>query len=193
MTELLTIERAMTLEPVGDGRTLCGRAVPYDVDSEVQDDPLGPRYYERFAFGAFAKNVRAGCHWVQLFAGHRGDRGERFLGNCTSAIERDDGLHLEFRLSQKADPQLADAARYGELTGWSVRATVVRSRELIQGVRRVVVREHCDLEHVAATKLPQYADAGVLVVRAHELIPAEATPELDRWRTKYGLPVIART
>src|SRR5262245_61651956 len=49
VNELVVIERAMTLEPVGDGRTLSGLAVPYGVESEVQDDPSGPRYFEEFA------------------------------------------------------------------------------------------------------------------------------------------------
>lgn len=187
MTELV-IERAIPdMEPIGDGWTLEGRAVPYGVESRVVDPGFDP-YWEEFVTGTFARDVRNGCRWVNLYAGHRGDFGDRFLARCRRAVERDDGLHLEFRIDrERANPDLAEAARSGELTGWSIKATVYKSRELIRGARRVVLREQAAIEHVAATKVPQYAGAGVLVARDHELILAEPTPILDDWRARYGL------
>ena len=186
MTQL-SIERAIPdLEPTGDGWTLYGRAVPYGIESRVVD-PGAPPYWEEFAQSTFARDVGNGCRWVNLYAGHAGDFGDRFLARCRHAVERDDGLHLEFRIDrERANPELAEAARSGELTGWSIKATVYRSRELVRGARRVVLREKAAIEHVAATKVPQYAGAGVLVARDHELIAPEPTPVRDLWAAKYG-------
>jgi hypothetical protein len=67
---------------------------------------------------------------------------------------------------------------------------VYRSREITRAGRRVVVREVCGLSHVAATRAPQYAGAGVLVARDHVLIEAPpSTPLLDAIRSRgYGRP-----
>lgn len=184
MTELI-IERALpvTLEPTGDGWTLYGRAVPYDTDQEVTDD--GSSYYwERFAPGAFAKDVAKGGRWVNLMVGHQGDEGDRYLGRCVGISETRDGLDMAFRID-RTHP-LAEEARSGELTRWSVSAHVYRSRQVrADGGRMVLLRESCGLSHVAATASPQYVGAGVLVARDHELIEAPPqTPLLDAARAR---------
>jgi HK97 family phage prohead protease len=182
MSELI-IQRSLAtigLEPVGDGWTLYGRAVPYDVDQEVSDDGK-TRYLERFAPGSFASDVTRGGRWVNLMAGHFGDEGERYLGRCVQIQEHREGLDLAFRLD-RSNP-LAEEARAGELTGWSVSARVYRTRRVTQGGRTVQVREACGLSHVAATAHPQYAGAGVLLARSeHEEVTPAATPRLDAAR-----------
>ncbi len=184
MTELL-IERALpgdALEPIGDGWTLHGLAVPYERDQEVTDD--GATFYlERFAAGSYARDVAKGGRWVNLMLGHRGDDGDRYLGRCvglSESLDYDPGLYIDFRLNRE-HPR-AEEARSGELRGWSVGAKVYRSREdRVSGQRRVI-RELAGLNHVAATRLPQYAGAGVLVAREHELITEPAAPVRDRLR-----------
>ena len=187
MTELL-IQRSMPVDltPTGDGWTVEGLAVPYGVESAVSDDGGASMYLEAFAGGSFSRDVVKGGRWANLMLGHRGDEGDRYLGRCVGLEETDAGLFPAFRLD-RTHPQ-AEAARSGELTGWSVSAHVYRSREITRAGRKVILREVCGLSHVAATPRPQYAGAGVLVARDHLLIEQPpATPLLDALRGRgYG-------
>jgi HK97 family phage prohead protease len=187
MTELLINRAAPALEPVGDGWTVEGIAVPYGVTSRVSDD--GVTYYrEGFSPGAYSRDVAKGGRWVNLMLGHHGDDGDRFLGRCVGLVEETAGLRATFRLD-RSHPQ-AEAARAGELTGWSVSARVYRSRTEGPEGNRVTWRELCGLSHVAATALPQYAGAGVLVARDHVAIESPSpTPNRDAIRAWLdGLP-----
>jgi HK97 family phage prohead protease len=155
--------------------------VPYGVDQLVTDD--GSDYYvESFARSAFTRDVGKGGRWVNLMLGHSGDDGDRYLGRCVALEEHDDGLYPSFRLD-RTHPQ-AEAARAGELTGWSVSARVYRSAESHRpDGTRAVRREVCGLSHVAATARPQYAGSGVLVAREHVIVSgASSTPRLDALR-----------
>ena len=176
------------LTPTGDGWTVEGLAVPYGVEAVVSDDGGATTYLESFAGGSFSRDVGKGGRWVNLMLGHLGDEGDRFLGRCVGLEETSAGLFPAFRLD-RSHPQ-AEAARSGELTGWSVSAHVYRSREITRNGRKVVLREVCGLSHVAATPRPQYAGAGVRVARDHVLIEAPpATPLLDALRARgYGRP-----
>lgn len=179
MTELI-IERSLAaqqLEPIGDGWTVYGLAVPYNRDQEVSDDGGVTTYLERFASGAFARDAQKGGRWVNLMVGHAGDDGDRYLGRCVEISERSDGLWTGFRLN-RSHP-LAEEARAGDLTGWSVSARVYRTRGDRAAGREVRIRELCGLSHVAATASPQYAGAGVLVAREHQVIAPNATPIRD--------------
>lgn len=179
----LVIERALpagALEPVGDGWTVEGLAVPYEREQRVSDDGV-TFYLERFARGAFNRDVAKGGRWVNLFLGHKGDEGDRWLGRCIALRETDDGLFPSFRIN-RTHPD-AEAARSGDLTGWSVSAHVYKSRRELGGMMPVVIREACGLSHVAATPVPQYEGAGVLVAREHVVVEvATSTPRLDAWR-----------
>jgi HK97 family phage prohead protease len=184
MSELLIQRATPALEPVGDGWTVYGRAVPYEVEQMVTDD--GTIYYaESFTRGAFARDVAKGGRWVNLMLGHHGDDGERYLGRCVALEEKADGLYPSFRIDREHPS--AEAARSGELTGWSVSARVYRSfaSRRADGTR-AVRREACGISHVAATARPQYAGAGVLVAREHVVIEGGSqTPRLDelrKWR-----------
>lgn len=184
---VVVISRAAAgpLEPVGDGWTVGGLAIPYEVEQRVSDDGGVSFYIEEIAAGSFERDVRAGGRWVNLQLGHGGDDGDGFLGRCVQLEDRDEGLWPWFRLNR--EHPLAESARSGELSGWSVSARTVRSREVRRGARTVIVRERLALRHVAATGSPQYAAAGVAVSREHVVIPADPTPMLDRWRAKgYG-------
>ncbi len=180
MTELI-IERAtpVPLEPVGDGWTVRGLAVPYSSPNRVSDD--GAEFYdEEWAPGAFTRDVAKGGLWVNLMLGHAGDDGDRWLGRCVGLEETNEGLFPSFRINR--DHPQAEEARSGELTGWSVGARVYRSRQETRAGRTVMVRLSAGLNHVAATRSPQYAAAGVLVARDHELLTPAPTPRLDAAR-----------
>lgn len=181
MGEVLIERAAPALEPVGDGWTVYGRAVPYGVEQLVTDD--GSDYYvEAFDRGAFTRDVEKGGRWVNLMLGHYGDDGDRYLGRCVALEEHADGLYPTFRLDRH-HPQ-AEAARAGELTGWSVSAKVYRSQATTRpDGTRAILRQACGLSHVAATAAPQYAGAGVLVAREHIMVEAGSqTPRLDALR-----------
>jgi HK97 family phage prohead protease len=180
MPELLIEREAPALEPVGDGWTVEGVAVPYGIPHRVSDD--GVTYYrEGFTHGAFGRDVTKGGRWVNLMLGHSGDDGDRFLGRCVGLAEEPTGLRATFRID-RTHPQ-AYAARAGELTGWSVSARVYRSRMVGHGEDEVTWREVCGLSHVAATATPQYAGAGVLVARDHTVINGPSpTPNRDAIR-----------
>jgi hypothetical protein len=173
-------DSAAPLETAGDGWTLYGLAVPYGAEALVSDDGIS-FYRESFAPGAFSRDVAKGGRWVNLMVGHTGDDGDRYLGRCISIVEDSQGVWPSFRLD-RTHPQ-AEAARAGELTGWSVSARVYRSkRETIAG-QVLVTRELCGLSHVAATAVPQYAGAGVQVAREHvEIQAGSSTPRLDALR-----------
>jgi HK97 family phage prohead protease len=157
-----------------------GIAVPYGVPHKVTDD--GKTYYrEGFTAGCFGRDVAKGGRWVNLMLGHFGDDGDRFLGRCIGLVEEPNGLRATFRLD-RSHPS-ADAARAGELTGWSVSARVYRSRGEGPPTDRTVWREVCGLSHVAATTTPQYAGAGVLVAREHTVVEDPSpTPKRDELR-----------
>jgi hypothetical protein len=180
MAELLIERSAAPLEPVGDGWTVYGLAVPYGQEQRVSDD--GQTFYrETFAAGSFARDVAKGGRWVNLMIGHHGDDGDRYLGRCVAIEETPAGLFTSFRLD-RSHPH-AEAARAGELSGWSVAARVYRSRRETVAGDVIVTRELCGLSHVAATKTPQYAGAGRLVARDHVMDTREsATPRLDALR-----------
>lgn len=175
--ELIIDRAAAPLEPVGDGWTVEGMAVPYGIPNPVSDDGGATTYLEGFTAGAFSRDATKGGRWVNLMVGHHGDDGDRYLGRCVGLADSREGLVCTFRID-RSHPQ-AEAARAGELTGWSVSARVYRSRI----VDEVTWREVCGLSHVAATATPQYAGAGVRVARDHEVIVGTSrTPRLDALR-----------
>ena len=180
MSELLIQRAAPALEPVGDGWTVEGIAVPYGKLSRVTDN--GTDYYqEGFMPGAFARDAAKGGRWVNLMVGHHGDFGDRYLGRCVNLADEINGLLATFRINRE-HPQ-AEAARAGELTGWSVSCRVYRSREEGPPDGRVTWRASCALDHVAATPQPQYAGAGVVLSREHVVeMGASPTPKLDAIR-----------
>jgi len=178
---LVITRAAPEMEPTGDGWTVHGLAVPYDVESDVTDDGGTTFYVESFLPHAFQRDVQKGGRWVNLMLGHEGDDGDRYLGRCVAMVERDDGLYTSFRINR--DHPDAEAARSGELTRWSVSARVYRSRRQTRDGRLVVFREACGLSHVAATASPQYERAGVLVAREHVTVTEDPrTPRLDALR-----------
>jgi len=180
MAELLIERAAPAMEPTGDGWTVEGIAVPYDTPAEVTDDGV-EHYWEGFAQGSYQRDCTKGGRWVNLMVGHFGDEGDRYLGRCVGLRESVEGLVAAFRLD-RSHPQ-AEAARAGELRGWSVSARVYRTRAVVDHGRRVLWREVCGLSHVAATAVPQYAGAGVAVAREHVLIDGPSpTPKLDELR-----------
>jgi HK97 family phage prohead protease len=150
----------------GDGRTVIGRAVPYDQTAAI------PAGLERFALGAFHRQIAAGSGavgQVKLFPSHdAGVSGEvtRAVGKTTSLVEHADGLWGEWRMHDTGPGNDALALiRAGEVTGLSV-----GFKALAGGTRRgadgAYVRTGAHLDHVALTNTPVYPAAQVVAVRS---------------------------
>src|SRR4051794_32180614 len=118
MSELVINRASAPLEPSGDGWTVDGLAVPYGVPSPVSDDGGQTTYLEAFSPGSYERDCHKGGRWVNLMIGHHGDEGDRYLGRCVGLRESEAGLFASFRIDRRHPD--AEAARAGELTGWSV-------------------------------------------------------------------------
>ena len=177
--------RAMPLEladaGAGDGRTLVGRLVPYDVASSVSDG--GRRYRERFVSGAFERQIRSGQHrQVALFPQHVRDNDRLPLARASRLFDGADGLFAEFPMPRTtaADDAL-ELVRSEVVTGLSV-GFVLLGEHSRRGRDGVVERTRAHVDHVALTHAPAYAGAEVVGLRdaGDELVPAGRT--LGAWR-----------
>jgi len=171
----------------GEGRTLMGRAVPYG-----RVATFGGRR-ERFAFGAFSRQVRSQqSHRVNMYQSHRRRLAGDFpIGRTVDLEERSDGLWGAWRLVHSAEADAAlEVVKDKMVTGLSVgfaspEGGTVRLRDGIEEVRLA------HLDHICLTDVPVYEDAEVLSIRAR--MEAEPDP-LQRWRTdKAPLDELLRT
>jgi HK97 family phage prohead protease len=161
MTDTLLRTFAGDLE-AGDGRTIVGRAVPFDEVAEVSDDQGATTYRESFAHGAFSRAARA-PHRVELT--HEHDVGLfGTIGKGVELEERDDGLYGVFRVFEgAAGDQALTLVREGITRGLSIVAIA-----LSPGKRRggVLVRTSVALQAVGLCRRPAYDRAEVLAVRS---------------------------
>lgn len=153
----------------GDGRTIFGLAVPFDVELDVSD--WWDDYTEVFRKGSFAKTIRDRRHPVPLLVHHE-HRGLP-IGAATELREDDDGLHASFHLSAtpKADEVLAlvsDEALSGLSIGFQpVKHSVTAGdKRTPPSSRPLHERSEVILREVSICNFPAYADAGVDGIRA---------------------------
>lgn len=161
----------------GDGRTVYGYAVPYNVDANVNDG-FG-LYVERFQRGAF-KNVIRDPARVRFQYQHDDDL-LAWVGNATLLREEDRGLFGEWRLdNSERGRQVAYKIHDGQLPGLSISFTPARdARDVasngLQRVTRTLVKQ---LDHVAAVRDPAYAAPEPLMVRER----TREESSVERWR-----------
>jgi HK97 family phage prohead protease len=153
----------------GDGRTLVGLAVPYDVELDVSD--WWDDYTEVFRKGSFARTIKGRPHPVPLLVSH--ERRALPIGAATELTEEDDGLHAAFHLSNtpKADEVLAlvlDDAISGLSIGFEpvVHTVTEGPKRTPPSGRDLHERTEVVLREVSVCNFPAYADAGVTGVRA---------------------------
>lgn len=146
----------------GDGRTIEGRIVPYEVPAVVADGPRGPAYREQFARGAFGAQLRA-PNRVRVLLNFEHDQGIRgIVGHAVGLEDRFDGLHGTFRALGDADGDKAlQLVNEGLLRGLSLEFAALRSR-VVDGI---VTRTRVRLDKVSLCRHPAYAGAEVLAVR----------------------------
>jgi HK97 family phage prohead protease len=156
-----TYEFAVELREAGDGRTLCGVAVPYGSTTNI------PGGLERFMPGAFAAQIGSGnVGRVKFFDNHDDAiAGRHPIGKTSLLRERSDGLYGEWPLYQTAKGNDAlTLVREGAVTGLSI-----GFKALDGGTRRgadgAYERHAAHLDHVVLTSQPAYVTAGVMAVR----------------------------
>jgi HK97 family phage prohead protease len=156
-------------EPAGDGRTLYGLAVPFDVELDVSD--WWDDYTEVFRKGSFAKTIRDRKHAVPLLVSHE-HRGLP-IGAASELTEQDDGLWAAFHLAEtpKADEVLA-LVKADALSGLSIGFEPIAHR-VTAGAKRTPPssrdlheRTEVGLREVSVCNFPAYDTAGVEGVRA---------------------------
>lgn len=152
----------------GDGRTLVGLAVPFDVELDVSD--FWDDYTEVIRKGAFAKTISERSQRVPLMVSH--EHRALPIGAATELSETDAGLEAEFHLSAtpRGDEVLA-LVMDGAISGLSIGFEPVQQRVTKGSARNpassrdLVERTEINLREVSVTSFPAFAGAGVSGVR----------------------------
>lgn len=183
------IQRSLELDSIdvqrdGEGRTLIGRALTYNVPYDVSDDGGRSRYHEVWRAGVFAKSIaqRAGRIPLMLLHDHR----RLPIGATTGVEPSDEAFIFRAKISRTRDADEAlELVRDGALTGISVGARPLNNRRLAGGVERI----EAVLHELSLVPIGQMSDGGVLALRADvielevpEVVDQVATPHLDEAR-----------
>lgn len=142
----------------GDGRTVCGIAVPYN-----QPVRIDSRLTEQFARGAFNEQLRA-AHRVPFYYPHK-PHGGTLIGRATTLRDDAAGLYAELRVSktEKGDEALA-LIEDGALPDLSVGFRALQDRKLPGGI---VERATARLTEVAAVEEGAYGElAAIAAIRS---------------------------
>jgi HK97 family phage prohead protease len=188
--ETLLVRRFAAPLEATDGRTIVGRAIPFDVEADVGDvTPSGViGYREVWRPGAFRRVVRA-PHRVLLTYEHREGLADA-IGPAVELEERADGFYTAFRaLPGLVGDQALELIRAEAVTGLSV-LCVMHPRGTRRTDTGVVERTLvAALRHVALVAQPAYTDAQVTAVRsAVEGAPRPVLDEVRAWRAARGVP-----
>lgn len=169
-----------TIAADGDGRTIEGMVIPFDVEQIVADPPTFERYTETVAPGAFRSVVQAPNrvlldfeHYGALTNDALGSMGSiaGTLGHAVSLEERPDGLYGQFRVLRGSDGDKAlELAREGVLGGFSAAMKPLRSaRTAVGAMRRLKVH----LDRVSLCRVGAYEQARVMAIRTGHVLDAE--------------------
>jgi uncharacterized protein len=161
-----TLRRAfngdMEIRSDGEGRTVCGIAVPYNVPTTIRE--FYDEYTEEFQRGAFSRTIA-----------ERGDRVKFLYQHDTSApigratLLREDaaGLYAEFKVSKTArGDEVLELIRDGALDSFSVGFSPVSDETRDRG--KHIVRTEVKLREVSAVTFPAYEGAVMSGLRSLE-------------------------
>jgi HK97 family phage prohead protease len=182
-----SFELVLELRSDGDGRTLVGRAVPYNQTISIDKG----RAQERFVMGAFQRQIDSGhVGPIKLYDSHQARiNGEQPVGKTEHLSELQDGLHGVWPLysTTRANDAL-ELVRSGEVTGLSI-----GFKALPGGTRRApdgaYERRVAHLDHVVLTHEPAYAGAVVTAVRSAG--PSRASFDAERRKHERILDLLA--
>lgn len=164
----------------GDGRTIEGLVVPFDVEQTVSDPPDFRPYQESIARGAF-RSVSNAPNRVLLDFEHYGaltydamvSTGSiaGTLGHALSLEEGSEGLFGSFRVLKGSDGDKAlELAREGILGGFSVAMKPLRSLRTANGTMQ---RLKVHMDRVSLCRQGAYEQARVMAVRTDQLVEPE--------------------
>lgn len=137
--ETFSRQAPLELSGDGDGRTLIGRIVPYNVIAQVADPPDFRQYRETFAPGAFRPQLSA-ANRVLLNFEHRQGISD-VIGRGVELQDQPDGLYGSFRVLDHADGDKAlELVNAGVLRGMSTEFSVRKSRTVDGVVTRLDAR-----------------------------------------------------
>jgi HK97 family phage prohead protease len=161
MIHVRHLTSSLALRDNGDGRTLVGPLLPWEVEARVVD--RGRLVVETFERGALAD---ADPTRVPLCATHPRDAGTLPIGVTIELEERADAAWGAWRVSDTALGNEVLALAHDQVPlGLSVGFAEVAGGSRWSPDRRRVTRTRAALDHVAIVRVPAYAGAGVVGVR----------------------------
>ena len=168
MTEVLTRQWMPELEvrSSGDGRTICGIAVPYGRPQYIDS-----RLTEQFARGAFNGQVRA-AQRIPFMRDH-GPHGGKLIGRTTELRDDTAGLYGEWRVSKTpVGDETLELVKDGALSELSIGFREGQNRTLPAGV---IERATATLTEVAIVMAGAYGDAAMVAsVRSQATVDRRA-------------------
>ena len=163
--ETRAFETDLEIRGEGDGRTICGICVPYDVEQRITHNLT-----EVFRRGAFSRVIPA-AHRVKLLVGH--DSKALPIGRATLLREDANGLYGEFRVSKGSrSDDILELVRDGALSELSIGFQPLKDNRRKDGV---IERLAAHLAEVSLVTFGAYGHAAT-VVGVRE---TSATPNLD--------------
>lgn len=173
MIENRSYDYALEVRADGDGRTVVGIVVPYNVEQQINRNLT-----EVFLPGAFAAVTRA-AHRVKLLVGH--DQNQLPQGRATLLREDPAGLYGEFRVSktQRGD-ELLELVADGAVDQFSIGFQPLQDRKRADGV---VERVRAHLAEVSLVTFGAYGMAAAVAGIREE----SKTPNLDAAKQILGL------
>jgi HK97 family phage prohead protease len=181
MADVLTRQWLPDLEvrSSGDGRTICGIAVPY-----AQPQFIDSRLTEQFARGAFNAQLRA-AHRVPLMRDHE-RHGGSLIGVATTLRDDAAGLYGEWRVSKTpTGDETLELVKDGALSELSIGFREGQNRTLPGGV---IERATATLTEVAIVMAGAYGPAATIAS-----VRAQSTTDRTRQAEQIlaGLPTLS--
>lgn len=165
MIETRAFETDLEVRTTGDGRTICGICVPYDVEQRINANLV-----EVFKAGAFSR-VIPNAHRVKLLVGHNSEALP--IGRATLLREDTNGLYGEFRVSKgNRSDDILELVRDGALSELSIGFQSLKDNRRKDGV---VERIAAHLAEVSLVTFGAYGHAAQVVGVREE----SDTPNLD--------------
>jgi HK97 family phage prohead protease len=161
----------------GDGRTIEARIIPYGETATICDPPEYVTQQERFAPGAFSKQINA-AHRVRVWLSTLHEQGLRgIIGHGETLEDRDDGVYASFRVHENADGDKAlMMVREGLLPSMSVEFIDLQPTPARNGI---VERVRCHLDRVSLVPIGAYSGAQVLALREPPIVLPRLSPLND--------------
>jgi HK97 family phage prohead protease len=169
MAEMLTRQffaPELEVRSAGDGRTVCGIAVPYG-----RPQFINSRLTEQIARGAFNAQLRA-AHRVPFMRDH-GPHGGKLIGRATELRDDSAGLYGEWRISRTPlGDETLELVKDGALSELSVGFYEGQNRSLPGGV---IERATATLTEVAIVMAGAYGEGAMVAsVRARSTMDRRA-------------------